>query len=183
METEMAQLLRFEDDLHLDLRTLSFRFLFAPPQSPKSAADLERFATTGSGTVGGHRDSHIDREIGLWKQLSASGITDEAARAAADKFNGAVAEMDARLADAPYLMGDAFSLLDIAWIVYAERLRLSDYPLARLHPLVGAWLAEQSKRPEIAREIALPHEMAPVLAERQHAIADRHQTMVDICFV
>jgi glutathione S-transferase len=29
-ENEMAALLRHEDDLHLDLRTLSFRFVFAP---------------------------------------------------------------------------------------------------------------------------------------------------------
>jgi len=33
-ENEVAALLKHEDDLHLDLRTLSFRFVFAPPGPP-----------------------------------------------------------------------------------------------------------------------------------------------------
>src|SRR5580692_2536705 len=41
-ENEVAALLKHEDDLHLDLRTLSFRFVFAPPGPPKPAAALER---------------------------------------------------------------------------------------------------------------------------------------------
>ena len=36
-ENEVAALLKHEDDLHLDLRTLSFRFVFAPPGPPKPA--------------------------------------------------------------------------------------------------------------------------------------------------
>jgi glutathione S-transferase len=182
MTEEMARLLRFEDDLHLDLRTLSFRFLFAPPHSPKSDDDLDRYATTGSGTVGGEKDAHIDREIGFWKVLAAHGITDDAARASAAKFHDAFAELETRLAISPYLLGDSFSLLDIAWIVYTQRLRLSGYPLERLHPRLGAWLAEHAERPEIAREITLPHEMAPMIAERQQAIAARHQTLEEVCF-
>ena len=33
----MAELLRHENALHLDLRALSFRFVFDPPGPPKSA--------------------------------------------------------------------------------------------------------------------------------------------------
>ena len=40
-ENEVAALLKHEDDLHLDLRTLSFRFVFAPPGPPKPAAALD----------------------------------------------------------------------------------------------------------------------------------------------
>src|ERR1700757_1532423 len=36
-EDSVAKLLKHEDDLHLDLRTLSFRFVFAPPGAPKPA--------------------------------------------------------------------------------------------------------------------------------------------------
>ena len=42
-ENEVAALLKHEDDLHLDLRTLSFRFVFAPPGPPKPAAALESY--------------------------------------------------------------------------------------------------------------------------------------------
>src|SRR4051812_45198385 len=40
-ENEVAKLLHHEDDLHLDLRTLSFRFFFERPGSPKSAEALQ----------------------------------------------------------------------------------------------------------------------------------------------
>ena len=50
-ENEVAALLRHEDDLHLDLRTLSFRFVFNPPGPPKPPAALESYAANGAGTV------------------------------------------------------------------------------------------------------------------------------------
>ena len=43
-ENEVAALLKHEDDLHLDLRTLSFRFVFAPPGPPKPAESLKSYA-------------------------------------------------------------------------------------------------------------------------------------------
>ncbi|MGC1357225.1 MAG: glutathione S-transferase N-terminal domain-containing protein [Xanthobacteraceae bacterium] len=43
-ENEVATLLKHEDDLHLDLRTLSFRFVFAPPGPPKPAESLKSYA-------------------------------------------------------------------------------------------------------------------------------------------
>jgi len=43
-ENEVATLLKHEGDLHLDLRTLSFRFVFAPPGPPKPAESLKRYS-------------------------------------------------------------------------------------------------------------------------------------------
>src|SRR5262249_49353180 len=56
-EDEIAGLLRHEDDLHLDLRTLSFRFVFAPSGPPKPAEALRSYAANGSGTVRGQVDA------------------------------------------------------------------------------------------------------------------------------
>ena len=52
MESQVDALLKHENDLHLDLRALSFRFVFNAPDEPKSAEDLERYATAGSGSPG-----------------------------------------------------------------------------------------------------------------------------------
>jgi glutathione S-transferase len=60
-ESEVAKLLKHEDDLHLDLRTLSFRFVFAPPGPPKSAQALASYAANGAGTVQGVRD--LEKQI------------------------------------------------------------------------------------------------------------------------
>jgi glutathione S-transferase len=153
-EGEVSRLLRHEDDLHLDLRTLSFRFVFAPVGPPKPAAALASYAANGSGTVGGRPDHERDHQIAFWRKAAEHGITDAQARAAAHRFRAEFGKLDATLAQQPYLMGDALSVLDIAWFIYAFRLSLAGYPLARLHPHVAAWEAKLRARPEFAREIA-----------------------------
>jgi glutathione S-transferase len=153
-ENEVAALLKHEDDLHLDLRTLSFRFVFAPPGPPKSAAALQSYAENGSGTVQGVTDRDKEIQIEFWQRAAKEGFTDERARASAHKFRAEFEALDRRLAQSPYLMGDTLSVLDIAWYIYAFRLSLAGYPLARLHPNVHAWAETLHARPEFAKEIA-----------------------------
>lgn len=179
---ELEKMLRFEDDLHLDLRTLSVRFLFAPPQPLKSEEDLARYASTGSGTVRGEKDSHIAREIDFWNKVSKDGISDQDVRAAALKFREALTQLEERLSGQPYLLGSELSLVDIAWVVYAERLRLAGYPLETLHPRMAGWLSELSQRPEFAKEIGLPGPLEEYFQARQQAMAERGDTLQKVCF-
>jgi glutathione S-transferase len=154
-ENEVAALLKHEDDLHLDLRTLSFRFVFAPPGPPKPTEALKSYAANGSGTVQGLPDREKAVQIEFWQRTTKEGFTDQAARASAQKFRAEFDVLDRRLAAQPYLMGDALSVLDIAWLIYAHRLWLAGYPLQRLHPHVFAWKEKLSARPEFAKEIAM----------------------------
>jgi|SRR5262245_36123685 len=172
-ENEVAALLKHEDDLHLDLRTLSFRFVFDPPGPPKSAQALASYAANGSGMVQGAQDREKAIQIAFWQRAAAEGFTDQAARASAQKFRAAFETLDAHLAQHPYLLGDASSVLDIAWFIYANRLSLAGYPLARLHPRVGAWFAKLAARPEFTKEVAMPAEATARLDEtRQTQVRD-----------
>ena len=157
-ENEVAALLKHEDDLHLDLRTLSFRFVFSPSGPPKPAAALDSYAANGSGTVGGAKDRDKEIQIEFWQRAAKEGFTDDRARASARKFRAEFDALEKRLAQQPYLMGDAPSVLDIAWFIYAHRLALAGYPFARLHPRVLAWKDKLGARPEFANEIATPPE-------------------------
>jgi glutathione S-transferase len=170
-ENEVAALLKHEDDLHLDLRTLSFRFVFDPPGPPKPADALESYAANGTGTVQGTQDGEKAVQIAFWQRAAAEGFTDQAARASAQRFRTAFDTLDAHLAQRPYLLGDALSVLDIAWFIYTNRLALAGYPIARLHPRVAAWYARLAARPAFAKEIALPPEAAArlELTHRAHA--------------
>jgi glutathione S-transferase len=154
-ENEIAVLLKHEDDLHLDLRTLSFRFVFNPSGPPKPAAMLESYAANGTGTVLGVRDRDKEIQIEFWQRAAKEGFTDERARASAKKFRVAFDELDQRLARQPYLMGNSLTVLDIAWLIYAHRLSLTGYPFARLHPGVANWMEKLRARPEFAEEIAM----------------------------
>jgi glutathione S-transferase len=155
-ETEVSKLLRHEDDLHIDIRTLSFRFIFAPPKPPKSPEDLKMYATASSGTVQGKTDGQIAKQIDFWSRLAEKGIADDTARASASKLREALDGLERRLAKQPYLLGDTLTVLDIAWFIYVDRLMLAAYPVARLHPRVADWFAKLLRRPEFAKEIALP---------------------------
>lgn len=182
-EQELRDKLTFEDDLHMDLRRLSFRFLFAPPGPPKSVDDLEKFEAGGSGTVEGKQDASKAREIAFWRDyMKNDGIPDDDVRKAAATFKTAFDVLDEQLAATPYLMGDAISILDIAWIIYVQRLAAAGYPIARLHPHVAAWFDKQAARPEVASEITFPADVASVLGERQKAIAEAGKTLDQVCF-
>jgi len=152
-DNEVAGLLKHEDDLHLDLRTLSFRFVFAPPGPPKPAAALESYRANGAGTVQGLMDHEKNVQIEFWQRAAKEGFTDERARASALKFRAEFEALDSTLAKQPYLMGDDLSVLDIAWFIYEHRLSLAGYPFARLHPHVYAWAERLRARPEFAKEI------------------------------
>jgi glutathione S-transferase len=167
-ENQVAALLKHEDDLHLDLRTLSFRFVFAPPGPPKPAEALESYAANGSGTVQGAIDRDKQIQIEFWERAAKEGFTDERARASAKKFRAEFDALDKRLAQHPYLIGDDLSVLDIAWLIYAYRLSLAGYPFERLHPHFFAWKERLAARPEFAKEIApLRHSKDQLQAVRQ----------------
>ncbi|MBX9846111.1 MAG: glutathione S-transferase family protein [Xanthobacteraceae bacterium] len=179
-ENEVSALLRHEDDLHLDLRTLSFRFVFNRPGPPKPAAALASYAANGTGTVQGAKDRDKDIQIAFWQRATEEGFPDDRVRASAQKFRVAFEALDKRLAGKPYLMGDALSVLDIAWFIYAHRLSLGGYPLARLHPRVHAWKERLGARPEFAQEIAMPVDVKARLkaTRREHAAAGKSLEMV-----
>jgi glutathione S-transferase len=152
-ENEVATLLRHEDSLHLDLRTLSFRFVFAPPGPPKPAAALESYLANGAGTVRGEKDHEKEFQIEFWRRAAEEGFTDEQARYSARRFRGEFDGLDMKLANSPYLLGPDLTVLDIAWLIYVHRLSLGGYPFARLHPHVHAWAEKLRAMPEFAKEI------------------------------
>jgi glutathione S-transferase len=179
-ENEVAKLLRHEDDLHVDIRTLSFRFVFAPASPRKSLEDLKLYRTLGSGTVGGVEDAEIAHQIDFWSQYAKQGISDEQARESAARFRAEFDALDRKLATQPYLLGDRVTVLDIAWFIYVDRLTLAAYPFKRLHPRVSDWFIGLMQRPEFAKEVALPQPVSEQFAatRRAHAAAGKSLELV-----
>lgn len=179
--SQIADLLRHEDDLHLALRTASFRFLFAPEKPPKSEDDLGRYAQFSSGTVGGVRDERIDAEILYWRAVLECGIGDEEARQAVKAFTIAFEEIDARLREHDFLFGNSMTVLDIAWLVYVNRMMLAGYPMVRLHPNLGRWAKALGQHPAFRDEIALPKPLADLTKRRQQILAQQGADLVTVC--
>ena len=138
--------LALEDALHMDLRTLTMGFLAPRAAARKSPATLERFAK------GGAPDPHRDREVAWWRDFARDGIPPERARASAAAFAEAFRELDGRLADRPWLIGDRISVLEIAWFIQVHRLASAGYPTER-HPRLAALYQRLLARPAFATEV------------------------------
>jgi glutathione S-transferase len=176
-EQEVAALLKHEDDLHLDLRTLSFRFVFNPPGPPKTPEQLNKYRSNGSGTVRGRKDGDRDIQLEWWERTAKEGYTDERTRAAAHNFRAEFAALDKTLAQNPYLLGQELTVLDIAWFIYAHRLSLAGYPFGRLHPRLDAFVQKLRARPEFGKEVATPPEFDAHLAATRKAHAQAGKTL------
>ena len=161
-EAEVRAALAAEDALHLNLRTLSFRFVFGRTGLTKTPEQMENYRTLGATTVGGELDKSKPKELAYYDRMAVEGITDGACRAAFASFRAEYDRLDALFARQPYVLGETLSLLDIAWYVYTYRLSLGGYPFERLHPNVAAWFAKLDARPEFRREVTLPTEMIAV---------------------
>jgi glutathione S-transferase len=167
---EIETLLRDQDDLHLDLTTLTFRFV-RPYTAPfKSAESLRRYRDGGTGTVLGKSDPNKLREIEFW-ETAAAGISDAAAKTSARRFKDAFDGLEGRLADATYLLGRDITIVDIAWFINVNRLTLVGYPLERLHPRVHAWFTALRELPKFAQEVERPPEVLSAIRAYQQDLA------------
>ncbi len=179
-ESQMSELLRHEDDLHLDLRTLSFRFTQPKAKALRSPEDLKNYREGGTGTVQGKKDPNKEREIAFWETVARDGITDQAVQISATRFRVALSELDDRLTSNPFLLGKSLSILDIAWFVYANRLVRCGYPLERLHPQVNTWFRSLRDRPEFAGEIVVPPEVQKAVEAIHKQQEETDTTLIDV---
>ncbi|MEM1114228.1 MAG: glutathione S-transferase family protein [Pseudomonadota bacterium] len=153
----LANLLKTEDDLHVDLRNLTMRYTAPSKLMQRSREQLAQYANAGSGTVNGQVDEHKAEELAYWRQFAENGgITDAQVRESGGRFKAALGELDYLLQAQPYLMGDEVSLADIAWIVNINRIVLAGYPLQQLHPQLWRWRQRLLKLPAFAKEAVAP---------------------------
>jgi glutathione S-transferase len=181
-EGNIASLLRHENDLHLDMRNVTFRFLMPPSPRPRMSSDaLARYANAGSGTVLGKKDAHISREIDYWADFEAHGIPDGTVQQSVHRLRAAFVEIDKTLAIRSFIGGANLSVLDIAWFVYVHRLTISGYPLARLHASLNEWYQRLGMFPQIGQEVTLPAELEGPIMTRQNTLRASAQDLESIC--
>jgi glutathione S-transferase len=182
LQKDILNALRDEDDLHLDIRNITMRYVIPSFMAAKKPASLDSLAGD-SGTVEGEPDPHKKIEFDYWNNFARQGITDEQIQISADKFRRVYEEFDARLKDAPYLMGQDITLLDIAWFIYTYRLKLAGYPFSRLHQNVARWFSGLLKQPEFSREVAMPLPLkivTPVLHAAKAARGTSFETIAQL---
>tara|TARA_B110000003_G_scaffold95938_1_gene98108 strand:+ start:723 stop:1583 length:861 start_codon:yes stop_codon:yes gene_type:complete len=165
--------LNAENDLHLDLRTLTFGFSLPKFLVGKPPEALDTLASSG-GTVEGKKDSHKQAQLAFWRDLAKQGITPEQATNSVERFKRKFTSLEAQLANQEFLLGDRITIIDIVWFIYAHRLKSTGYPFKRLHPGLEAWYQSLMYRPEIAKEVTdpLPLKVIRFLTQTYQAITN-----------
>ena len=165
MEEKVKELLKFEDNLHVDIRNITFKFLV--PRFLNKGKSVQPKAKNKA-TLNGELDSMDDVNRNFWEHYEKYGITDEDASRSLIRFRTALEDLNDQLEDSPYILGAELSLVDIAWFIYATRIQHANYPLQRLHPNVFGWyerlyannlFRKEVKRPLIMKFVLYVHSL------------------------
>ena len=160
MEEKIKELLKFEDNLHVDIRNITFKFLV--PRFLNKGKSVQPKAKNKA-TLNGELDSMDDVNRNFWEHYEKYGITDEDASRSLIRFRTALEALNDQLEDSPYILGAELSLVDIAWFIYATRIQHANYPLQRLHPNVSGWYERLYANVLFRKEVRRPLIMQFVL--------------------
>ena len=160
MEEKIKELLKFEDNLHVDIRNITFKFLV--PRFLNKGKSVQPKAKNKA-TLNGELDSMDDVNRNFWEHYEKHGITDEDASRSLIRFRAALEALNDQLEDSPYILGAELSLVDIAWFIYATRIQHANYPLKRLHPNVSGWYERLYANVLFRKEVRRPLIMQFVL--------------------
>ena len=137
--------LDLEDHLHTDIRNITMGFMLPRRATRKSKETLERYEREGA-----DNPSRL-KEVDWWRKFARDGVTDESALASIEAYKAAFETLDPQLSNREWLLGDRPSVLDIAWFISADRLKLAGYPL-NWHPNLNRWHRRLKGRPSFAKE-------------------------------
>ncbi len=150
-----ADLLALADGAQLDLKLLTFEFLFRggpPPDAAKAKA---------------FQENHKNAWLKQFYLDFAAGFDPKRIEYAIGRTAAAFQVLEARLADGrAYLSGESFTLSDIAWLPNAHRFALMGWPYAET-PNLAAWFERMKTRPSYQDALMKwqPQEVAQAFAE------------------
>jgi glutathione S-transferase len=176
----MQSSMKREDDLHLCVRALTFRYFLPVEMMKKDDAAVDVYEVEGAETVGGEVDGRKAIEVDFWRKMNANGgITDAQIVDAAGEFLKAFAELEARLEGQEWLLPSGFSALDIAWWITVFRITSMGFPTDRF-PKLLAWYERIAAHEDFKREVANPPEIDQISKAHQAACADAGNSMQDV---
>jgi len=149
---EIIESLEYEDSLHIDLRTLTFRFI-VPHKLGKKDLKLLDEKENFKGTIQGDLDRNKQKEIDFWKQHYKNGITDNQVIKSANNFIVALDKLEKKLCENKYILNDNLSILDVAWFISINRIIIAGFPVKYNYPNIKAWFQMLSSDKRFSREV------------------------------
>lgn len=150
---KVSELLSFEDNLHIDIRNITFRFMVPKLLNKGKKAKPK---SNDKATLNGEADPFDDVNRNFWKEYEEFGIKDEDVTESLSKMNSALKNIDSILNGNEYILGSNLSVIDIAWFIYVTRIQHANYPLQERHPNVYEWYKRLYKNKKFKDEVQIP---------------------------
>ncbi len=150
---KVSELLSFEDNLHIDIRNITFRFMVPKLLNKGKKAKPK---SNDKATLNGEADPLDDANRNFWKEYEEFGIKDEDVTESLSKMNSALKNIDSILNGNEYILGSNLSVIDIAWFIYVTRIQHANYPLQERHPNVYEWYKRLYKNKKFKDEVQIP---------------------------
>jgi len=174
----MIQQLESENNLHLELRILTFAFL-----SPKKVGSLLKFANYKRKISPEPLSGKKEHEISFYENYLKNGITNEQIISAFNAWRLKFSELNGLLLaqeNGKYFSGDdQISLLDIAWFINCDRLKKCGYPLDH-HPRLWKWYNDVIKIEGFKPETKMPSKMKRKVAFLHFKQFLQHKRLSDV---
>lgn len=153
-QSSMSVALRNEDDLHIDIRNVAYKYMFGGlgAKKPENLKRFEGYKTDVDEITLKHKQEEVD----FYKNFKKNGITDEAIKKSLINFEKHYKIFDQKLQNQKFLLGDHLSVLDIAWFIYTYRLTISEFPFKQKYPNVYKWYNLLYARNEFYKEVKPP---------------------------
>ena len=159
-KTQVSELLSFEDDLHIDIRNITFRFMVPKLLNKGKKAKPK---SNDKATLHGEVDPLDDANRKFWQEYEEFGIKDIDVRESLIKMNAALKNIDSILSENDYILGSNLSVIDIAWFIYVTRIQHANYPVQDRHPNVYEWYKRLYKNKKFKDEVQIPLVMKLVI--------------------
>ena len=153
-QSSMSDSLRNEDDLHIDIRNVAYKYMFGGlgAKKPENLEKFENYKADADDITLKHKQEEVD----FYKNFKKNGITDEAIKKSLINFEKHYKIFDQQLQNQKFLLGDHLSVLDIAWFIYTYRLTISEFPFKQKYPNVHKWYNLLYVRNEFYKEVKPP---------------------------
>lgn len=153
---KIEKFLTEENEIHLDLRNLTMKFIAPTFLMKKKEKDIENFKKASS-LIENKRDLGKDAQVNYHEKfIKNNGVLSESVTSSIEVFKDKLKAIENELVKNKYIICDELTIVDIAWFIYLRRLETMGFRFKREYPNLNKWFMKLKKNKNFYNETLLP---------------------------
>lgn len=153
---KIEKFLKEENEIHIDLRNLTMKFIAPTFLMKKKEKDIENFKKASS-LIENKRDLGKDAQVNYHEKfIKNNGVLSESVTSSIEVFKDKLKAIENELVKNKYIICDELTIVDIAWFIYLRRLETMGFRFKREYPNLNKWFMKLKKNKNFYNETLLP---------------------------